>query len=70
MGYRRLQPEEIGNEMTDFYEDSLIEQPAVALFTELGWETANCYEETFGPGGMLGRETSRQLRSILAAVRR
>lgn len=45
----------------DFTEDSLVEQPAIALFSELGWETANCYEETFGPGGSLGRDTSSQV---------
>jgi type I restriction enzyme R subunit len=45
----------------DYTEDILIEQPAIALFGELGWETANCFEETFGPGGMLGRETSSEV---------
>src|SRR3989304_7065844 len=61
MGYRRLQPKSTCLNFSDFYEDSLIEQPAVALFTALGWDTANCYEETFGPGGMLGRETSSEV---------
>jgi type I restriction enzyme R subunit len=43
--------------MTDPYtEDSLVEQPAIALFAQLGWETANCYHETLGPQGTLGRE--------------
>lgn len=41
-----------------FSEDSLIEQPAVALFAELGYETANCFHETFGDRGALGRETT------------
>ena len=41
--------------MHGYTEDSLIEQPAIALFSELGWETANCYYETFG---FQGRETS------------
>ena len=44
-----------------FSEDSLIEQPAIALLGELGWETANCYDETFGPEGTLGRETSSEV---------
>jgi type I restriction enzyme R subunit len=36
--------------MTDLYtEDSLVEQPAIALFAQLGWLTANCYHETLGP---------------------
>src|SRR5438067_535584 len=38
-------------------EDSAIEQPTIALFAELGWETLNCYQETFGPLSLLGRET-------------
>lgn len=44
--------------MSGFTEDSLIERPAIALFAQLGWETSNCFYETFGPAGMLGRETS------------
>ena len=31
---------------TGYSEDALIEQPAIELFGKLGWETANCYEET------------------------
>ncbi len=42
---------------TGYTEDSLVEQPAIALFSGLGWETANCSYETFGPKGTLGRET-------------
>ena len=44
-----------------YTEDSLIEQPAIALLGKLGWETANCFEETFGSGSMLGRETSGEI---------
>jgi type I restriction enzyme, R subunit len=44
-----------------FSEDSLIEQPAIALFEELSWGTANCFEEKFGLGGTLGRETSSEV---------
>jgi hypothetical protein len=29
-------------------EDSLVEHPAIALFGELGWETGNCFYESFG----------------------
>ena len=49
----------------------MIEQPAIALFSDLGWHTKNCFRETFGAGGTLGRETSsdvvlvNQLRSAL-----
>src|SRR5450755_1936419 len=38
-------------------EDAAIEQPTIALFAELGWETLNCYHETFLPFSVLGRET-------------
>ena len=38
-------------------EDAAIEQPTIALFAELGWETLNCYHESFGPLSLLGRET-------------
>ena len=41
-----------------YTEDALVEQPAVALLSNVGWETANCYEEFFGLDGTLGRETS------------
>lgn len=48
--------------------DSLVEEPAIKLFAELGWETANCFYESFkdspspvsspsGRGINLGRET-------------
>jgi type I restriction enzyme R subunit len=46
---------------SDYSEDSLVEQPAIALFAELGWETANCFDETFGSQGTLGRETSSEV---------
>jgi len=45
----------------NFSEDALIEQPAIKLFGELGWETANCYHETFGPRGTLRRETKEEV---------
>jgi len=41
----------------DYTENSLVEQPAIALFSELGWEAANCFYEAFGPKSALGRET-------------
>jgi type I restriction enzyme, R subunit len=40
-----------------FDEDSLVEQPALALLAELGWRVASGAGETFGPQGSLGRET-------------
>jgi type I restriction enzyme R subunit len=56
-----------------FSEDTLIEQPAIALFSALGWETANCYDETFGSEGTLGRDTSSEvllLSRLLPALER
>jgi type I restriction enzyme, R subunit len=44
-----------------FTEDALIEQPAIALLSKLGWKTANCFDETFGSEGTLGRETSSEV---------
>jgi type I restriction enzyme R subunit len=40
-----------------YSEDQLVEQPAIGLFAELGWQTATALEETFGMGSTLGRET-------------
>ena len=42
-------------------ENPLVEQPAIALFRELGWETADCFEERYGPNGDLGRETRAEV---------
>ena len=36
-----------GAKVADFTEDTMVEQPATALFEELGWETMNCFNETF-----------------------
>ena len=56
----------------EYSEDTLVEQPTIALFSDMRWETANCYTETFLPGGgSQGRETPeevvlvRRLRPIL-----
>ncbi len=52
-------------------ENTTVEQPSIQLFQELGWETADCFEESLGPDGSLGRETRaevlllRRLRSAL-----
>ena len=48
--------------MADFSEYTLVEQPAIALFAELGWETANCFHEFEQAGGSpLGRETKAEV---------
>lgn len=44
--------------MKRYTEDALVEQPAIELVQTLGWETLNCWGETFGDNGTLGRETS------------
>lgn len=41
----------------DYSEDTLIEQPAIALFAELGWETGNLYGEWIGATSSEGRQT-------------
>jgi type I restriction enzyme R subunit len=59
--------------MASYSEDSLVEQPALALLAELGWETANGYTEGYGPNKITGRETLAEvvLRSqLLAALER
>ena len=41
-----------------YSEDQLIEQPAIALLADLGWETLDCFDEfSQGRGSPLGRET-------------
>lgn len=44
-----------------YSEDQLVEQPAIGLFATLGWQTVSAMEETFGPGGTLGRETKGEV---------
>ena len=45
----------------DYTEDQLVEQPAIGLFAELGWQTVSAMEETFGTSGTLGRETKGEV---------
>jgi type I restriction enzyme, R subunit len=40
-----------------YIEDQLVEQPAIQLCAELGWQTVSAREEVFSPDGTLGRET-------------
>lgn len=44
-----------------YSEDQLVEQPAIGLFSALGWQTMSALEETFGGGGTLGRETKGEV---------
>jgi type I restriction enzyme, R subunit len=46
---------------TGYTEDSLIEQPAIALLAELGWETVNAYHEFDHGASTLGRETRAEV---------
>lgn len=43
-----------------YSEDQLVEQPAIGLFADLGWQTLSAMEETFGVSGTLGRETKSE----------
>lgn len=50
------------NSPSNYSEDALVEQPAIALFAELGYETANCWHEKVGTSGAtLGRETTEDV---------
>ncbi|MCX7554842.1 type I restriction endonuclease subunit R [Marinicella sp. S1101] len=57
-----------------YTEDQLTEQPAIKLFESLGWRTVNCYSESFGEEGLLGRENRsevvlvRELRQALIKI--
>ena len=44
-----------------YTEDQLVEQPALGLFSILGWQTVSAMDETFGVGGTLGRETKGEV---------
>jgi len=47
--------------MSRYSEDALVEQPTIALFRELGWDTVNCFHEILGTNGTLGRETTAEV---------
>ncbi|PKN68489.1 MAG: DEAD/DEAH box helicase [Deltaproteobacteria bacterium HGW-Deltaproteobacteria-12] len=57
-----------------YTEDTLIEQPAITLLAELGWETFNAYNEFDHGASPLGRETKAEvvlktrLREILLRI--
>ena len=44
-----------------YTEDSLVEQPAIALLAKLGWETVNVYHEFDHGASILGRETKAEI---------
>jgi len=47
--------------MHNYSESAFVEEPAIALFRQLGYEAVNAFHETFGAGGTLGRETSAEV---------
>ena len=46
---------------TGYSEDALVEQPAIALLAELGWETVNAFGEFDHGASTLGRETRAEV---------
>jgi type I restriction enzyme R subunit len=46
---------------SDYSESTLVEEPAIELFGELGWETADCFHEFDGGKSPLGRETPAEV---------
>jgi type I restriction enzyme, R subunit len=44
-----------------YTEDRLVEQPAIQLLAELGWESVSAQDEAFGTTGTLGRETTAEV---------
>ena len=47
--------------MNKFTEQQLVEEPAIKLFEELGWEVADCMNESFGEESTLGRTTNQEV---------
>lgn len=45
----------------NYSEDALVEQPAIALFESLGWETGNLYAEWTGSSSSEGRQTQQDV---------
>jgi type I restriction enzyme, R subunit len=44
-----------------FSEDALVEQPAIQLFGQLGWEVGDPFDPVWGPRGSLGRESDHEV---------
>lgn len=42
-------------------EDTLVEQLAINLFSDIGWQTLDCYSEVFGEERTLGRENRSEV---------
>ncbi len=46
---------------SDYTEDTLVEQPAIAIFEELGWETANAFDEILNDCPVTERDSQEQV---------
>ena len=44
-----------------FGEGAAVEEPAIALFRDMGWDHIKAYYEKFGAEGDLGRESKREV---------
>jgi hypothetical protein len=44
-----------------FSEDALVEQPAIELFRQLGWDVADPFDPVWGPRGSLQRESDQEV---------
>lgn len=47
--------------MNSYNEEHLVEDPAIKLFADLGWQTVSAMEEVYGARGTLGRENSGEV---------
>jgi len=45
---------------TGLTEDELVEQPALQLLSQLGWEVASAFDEALGAAGTLGRDSQSE----------
>ena len=45
---------------TGLTEDELVEQPALRLLSQLGWDVASAFDEVLGPAGTLGRDSQSE----------
>ncbi|MCK4864678.1 MAG: hypothetical protein KAT06_04570 [Gammaproteobacteria bacterium] len=44
-----------------YTEDELIEQPTINLFSNIGWQTIDCFSEVFGEEGTLARDNRSEV---------
>ncbi len=51
-----------------YSEAGLVEEPALELLAELGWDIVNAFHEEFGPAGTLGRDSMPRSSSSTACA--